>query len=120
MLGYLENRSTESTNFFTNLLLLLKALNHENLSKTQNFEFPSNARCLQSASLKRVYYFRDGETYTHAGLDMTRSMMTNFRHGARRHANKAAIVITDGRSTEPDYTKRSADRLHRYIYNGIQ
>ena len=52
MLGYLENFSTESTNFFTNLLLLLKTLDHKSLSKIQNFEFPSNARCFQSASLK--------------------------------------------------------------------
>ena len=51
MLWYLQNHSTELTYFFTNVLVLLRALNHESLSKIQNFEFPSNARCLQSASL---------------------------------------------------------------------
>ena len=37
--------------FFTNVLLLLRALNHESLRKILNFEFPSDARYLQSASL---------------------------------------------------------------------
>ena len=31
---------------FSNLLLLLRALTHESLSKIQNFEFLSNVRCL--------------------------------------------------------------------------
>ena len=51
-LGYLENRLTYLTDFFTNLNLSSRALNLEILSKIQNFEFPSHARCLQSASLK--------------------------------------------------------------------
>ena len=39
------------TDFFTNLNLSSRALKLEILSKIQNFEFPSDARCLQSASL---------------------------------------------------------------------
>ena len=58
--------------------------------------------------------FRDGETYTHAGLDQANKLLFNPRHGSRRNANKAVIVLTDGRSTEPDSTKHAADKLHRY------
>ena len=32
----------------------LRVLRHESLSRIQNFEFPSNARCLQSVSLKNL------------------------------------------------------------------
>ena len=46
------NCLTYLTDFFTKLNISPRALNLENSSKIQTFEFPSDARCLQSASLK--------------------------------------------------------------------
>ena len=51
---------------------------------------------------------------TNKGLDAAQH---ELRHG---YASKIVIVLTDGRSTEPGLTKRSADYLHRFglgIYN---
>ncbi|XP_060561222.1 collagen alpha-1(XII) chain-like [Ruditapes philippinarum] len=49
----------------------------------------------------------NGETMTNKGLDNAR----NELH--RSIGSKVVIVLTDGRSTEPDLTQRSSEHLHR-------
>ena len=50
---------------------------------------------------------------------MAGHMYREWKLGARYNANKAVIVLTDGRSTEPDETLRAANRLHRYVYSSV-
>ncbi|XP_052276838.1 collagen alpha-1(XIV) chain-like isoform X2 [Dreissena polymorpha] len=54
--------------------------------------------------------YRDGETMTNLGINHGFSELTN---PPRQGANKVMILLTDGRSTEPDLTRQSASAVQR-------
>ncbi|XP_053400755.1 collagen alpha-6(VI) chain-like [Mercenaria mercenaria] len=56
--------------------------------------------------------YRDGETRTDKGLSTATYDLTR-QNGARHDANKVMIILTDGRSTEPDLTRAKAVAAHR-------
>ncbi|WAQ98088.1 CO6A6-like protein, partial [Mya arenaria] len=55
----------------------------------------------------------DGETMTNEGMSRALDEILRTHDGARVDANKVMIVITDGRSTEPERTTREAQLVHR-------
>jgi len=60
--------------------------------------------------------YRDGETRTDLGLSNAYNELFGRGHnvGARQGSNKVAIVLTDGRSTEPEMTQHNANNLQRH------
>lgn len=54
------------------------------------------------------FYCSNGETMTHKGLNVAHTQLNN-----NVHSSKLAIVLTDGRSNDPDLTKQAANSLHR-------
>ncbi|XP_052793137.1 collagen alpha-1(XII) chain-like [Mya arenaria] len=63
-------------------------------------------------NILRIPYI-DGETMTNEGMSRALDEILRTHDGARVDANKVMIVITDGRSTEPERTTREAQLVHR-------
>jgi len=49
------------------------------------------------------------------GISQASNELKRVRDGARDDANKVMIVVTDGRSTEPDRTSNAARQAHQYV-----
>ena len=67
-------------------------------------------------SVIELYFYivaRDGETRTDLGMQQAMNELSNHHDGARRGNNRIMIILTDGRSTEPDMTSRIATSVHR-------
>ncbi|KAL4229816.1 hypothetical protein ACF0H5_010208 [Mactra antiquata] len=56
-------------------------------------------------------HYPNGETMTHAALNFVNYITLSSYHGGNRNVNKLVVVLTDGRSVEPELTKIAAGFL---------
>ena len=52
---------------------------------------------------------------TDLGLGTASNAYRDHHHSARQNTDKTIIVLTDGRSTEPDRTASQARNVHKYV-----
>nr|XP_022343822.1 cell wall protein DAN4-like isoform X3 [Crassostrea virginica] len=84
-------------------------------SSTMNVEFYLNkyhdkARLIEA--IKHINYSHSGLTFTHTALAIVRTEMLNVTNGRRPDALPFVIVVTDGKSFNPNSTTIEAKKLH--------